>query len=302
MVSSAQERLIAAGVLSPLELGCADESLWLDCDLASFAENRLGDCRDPWSLDLETRVFWSRKALDQPMCLPSERDWVSSFWVEREGVKVGTLAITKTPLGGMVDIHSVYLRPAYRRIGLMADALRAVRVELEREELGLRIETFWTWQPAVRFYLRIGLWLRLWKRDLSFIWRPRTPSPAIELQNDEASISVDLGQGRVVLARAHRNGHRLTAHDVEPGLPKALEDLSWDARSTLALCIALQGWPLIRAGSDWERARFSDAVQPEALADRIRNWEAWSVKHGWLVNTPRIPGLDYRSWEELELE
>jgi hypothetical protein len=29
-------------------------------------------------------------------------------------------------------------------------------------------------------------------------------------------------------------------------------------------------------------------------------WEAWSHAHGWAVDTPRIPGLRYPTWAELQ--
>lgn len=38
----------------------------------------------------------------------------------------------------------------------------------------------------------------------------------------------------------------------------------------------------------------------EALAERIVTWEAWAADRGWHIATPRIPGLQYRTWSELE--
>ncbi|MGH7554123.1 MAG: hypothetical protein ACREMQ_13970 [Longimicrobiales bacterium] len=73
-----------------------------------------------------------------------------------------------------------------------------------------------------------------------------------------------------------------------------------DARTTLALAITLARWPLIRSEHHWHQARTSDLLHPEALADRIQFWEALAGKYGWRVVTPRIPGLDYPSWTELE--
>jgi GNAT superfamily N-acetyltransferase len=41
----------------------------------------------------------------------------------------------------------------------------------------------------------------------------------------------------------------------------------------------------------WQAAR--------RLTHRIAVWEAWGRKQGYRVETPKIPGLEYPSWEEL---
>ena len=67
--------------------------------------------------------------------------------------------------------------------------------------------------------------------------------------------------------------------------------------STLALGLALHGWPLVRSREDWRRSYFADAGAPESLAYRIAiPWEAWAKSHGWRVETPRIPGFDHPTW------
>ena len=43
--------LVRSGALSPVALGGAEERAWLDCDLASLAENWLGETLDPRTLD-----------------------------------------------------------------------------------------------------------------------------------------------------------------------------------------------------------------------------------------------------------
>lgn len=63
---------------------------------------------------------------------------------------------------------------------------------------------------------------------------------------------------------------------------------------------ALRGWPLIRSQRFWDEFHHSDAGPPEALAHKIAIWEAWDRKHGFRVETPKIPGLEYPTWEELE--
>ncbi|MGH7554124.1 MAG: hypothetical protein ACREMQ_13980 [Longimicrobiales bacterium] len=56
--------LIAKGVIVPVELGGPEESLWTHCDLASFAENRLGELVDPADLDGRTLDRWMAAALE----------------------------------------------------------------------------------------------------------------------------------------------------------------------------------------------------------------------------------------------
>ncbi len=49
--SPVHEDLLRAGLCAPVEIGGAEERLWLDCDLASLAEGRLGDPTDPRQID-----------------------------------------------------------------------------------------------------------------------------------------------------------------------------------------------------------------------------------------------------------
>lgn len=290
-LGAALAALVEKGVVVPLDIGAGDEQDWANCDLGSYAENRLGERRDPHRLDERTRDRWRRTALDahEPLAGPGERQSEACYWVLSDGCHAGTIAIARFCLGDLVGVYSVYLRPQYRGSGIMAEALRAAYVELEARGLGLRLETNWTWQPAVRFYLKAGFWLRSWKRDLAFVRHPRAPSPVITVASDEATIAAVVDGHSTVVARARRDGDRLLQHGEEPGLADAARRLAHDAQTTLALAIALEGWPLIRSEFDWQQRRYSDLVHPEALADRIQFWEAWADEHAWRVATPRIP-------------
>lgn len=229
-----------------------------------------------------------------------QRQSEACYWILRDGCRVGTLAIARFCLGDFVSLHSVYVRPQHRGKGVMADTLHAVRAELEARGLGMRLETSWTWQRAVRFYLRTGFWLRSWKRNLAFVRPPLAPSPVVTVGDDEATVAVNVDGCPAVMARARRDGRGLLEHGGEPELPADLRYLAHDARTTLAIAIALEGWPLIRSKDESERCRTSDLVHPEALATRIQYWEAWAARHGWRIHTPRISGLDYPNWAELE--
>ena len=104
----------------------------------------------------------------------------------------------------------------------------------------------------------------------------------------------------VVLAEAERDGEPLLMSDDVPEVDERLEPLAWNPSSTVALGLALAGWPLVRSNDDWDRSYWADAGAPEALAHEITIWEAWDRHHGWVVDTPRIPGLAYPTWTELE--
>jgi hypothetical protein len=102
--------------------------------------------------------------------------------------------------------------------------------------------------------------------------------------------------------RAHRRGDVLELGDPPASLAgdERLGEAYWHADSTLALALALHGFPLVRSRAEWDRSYFADAGAPEALAYKITIWEAWARKRGWRVETPRIPGLAYPTWEALE--
>ena len=295
--------LVGTGLLEKLEFGGADERLWGDCDLASLAENRLADRTDPRELTQARRDEWQARATTEAPWPPSARQYENCYWLIDGNERVGTVALANTLLGStLVRLSSLYLFPTYRGRGIASRSLRQLRVALARHELGIKLETNWSWQSAVKFYLRLGLWVYMWKRDLMFCWAPDDPAPIFELESDAVTLSVDVGQSRVVLARAEREGTRLvlTEREGSPGSADAIAALAWQAPSTLGLWLALQGWPLIRSAEAWDEYQYADGGPPEALASKIVLWEAWDRAHGWQVETPRIPGLTYASWEELE--
>jgi GNAT superfamily N-acetyltransferase len=301
--------LVRTGAFAPVQLGGVEERRWLDCDLASLAENRLGDATDPRHLDERRRADWLARATDAPPWPPSARSgYERCYWIVEDGEPAGTLALGISTRGSSewLRVSSFYLFPTYRGRGLGRRALGRVQEALARHDLGLRLETEWCWQRAVRFYLAIGMWVYMWKRDLTLYWDPMTPAPQIDVGDDTASLSVPLGQhgagAGIVLARAHRRGDALQLEKPPAALEKErrIGDAYWLSRSTLALALALHGWPLVRSPEDWQQSYFADAGAPESLAYKITLWEAWAAKSGWLVQTPRIAGLAYPTWDELE--
>jgi GNAT superfamily N-acetyltransferase len=299
------EELEHAGLLAPVTLGGPAERSWLDCDLASLAENRLGDSTDPRKLDAARRADWRARATDDPPVLPSARSFERCYWLLEGGEPAGTIALATSTLGGrLVHLSSLYVFPTYRGRGVGSRSLRRLQQALAQHDLGLRLDTNWCWQRTVRFYVGIGMWVHMWKRDLTFRWDPGTPSPRIQVDPHLATLSVAIGHRDIALARAHRRDHTLSLDETAEA--RALSDdeqmgeASFHASSTLSLCLALHGWPLIQSEEAWQRDHFADAGAPESLAYRITIWEAWNRKHGWIVDTPRIPGLEYPSWDDFE--
>ncbi len=302
-VTDAQAELVAGGVVMPLALGSDEEQLWLDCDLASLAENRLGDSTDPRALDDARRTEWLARAVTERPWLPGARVHARCYWLLARGECAGTIAIATHTLGArFVEVTSLYVFANHRGRGTASAALQRLRRTLGRHGLGLRLGTSWTWQHAVRFYLRIGMWARSWKHDLRFQWHIDTSAPLVEVGHDRATLSIrrDRSSDVVVLMTAERTGERLRLHECD-GLGD-FERLRLDAMSTLGLTLALRGWPLVRSPESWDQCRFSDLGSPESLAHKIAIWEAWSRAHGWRVETPSIPGLDYPTWDALQAE
>jgi len=293
--------LMAQGVVSPLVLGSTEEALWADCDLASLAENRLGDTTDPRALKSPLRAQWRERVGASRWCSPAKRDVDACFWLHDGPRRVGTIALSRFRLGSSrLRLSSLYVFPNHRRCGAATRALDRLRAVFGNRGYGIRLETCWSWQSAVGFYLRRGFWLRMWKRELDFYADPDVPPAIVHVSDQTASISIDLESERIVLAQAERANEGLTFNLSDNHPDSRVRELAWDASSTLSLVLALRGWPLIRSQELWDECRGSDAGAPEALAHRIAIWEAWDRERGFRVETPKIPGLEYPSWDELQ--
>jgi len=289
-------------VLERVAFGGAEEQLWSDCDLAIFAEHRLGDATDPPWLDGGRRADWHARATTEPHRRPSARRYDHVFWICSEHEHVGTVAISRSTLGGrLAYLSSLYVLPTARRRGHARSLLTGLRDVLARHGLGLRLATCWAWQDTLRVHLRLGMRVRTWKHDLALQWGVGTPAAIIDVGEQDASVSIGREGSPLLLGRASRDGDRLVLdHDDGEQGDRGRTELAWEIRSTFALELAMHGWPLVRSPTHWERSRGSDLGPPESLAYKITIWEAWDRAHGWIVDTPRIPGLHYPSWAELE--
>ncbi len=233
--------------------------MWGDCDLASFAENRLGEVVDPRALEPARRVDWIARAIDGPLWPPSARRHERCYWLLDGGRPAGTLAIaTSTLASNLVRLSSVYVFPDARRRGLARRALHQVEHALPAEH-GIRLDTCWTWQATLTFYLRAGFWVRGWQHDVD-LWRAADmPTPQIHIADAHATLSAN----GVTLARAERSDG-VTRFDDDDA------PLRGDGRRTLAVALALAGWPL-RSSPDM------------GLGERIMQWEAYAERQHWLV-------------------
>jgi hypothetical protein len=68
---------------------------------------------------------------------------------------------------------------------------------------------------------------------------------------------------------------------------------AFEARPTLAVALALEGWPLIRSADLFADAGAGDIGGPEVLAHKIAVFEWLDRKRGFASHAPRIPGLPY---------
>lgn len=277
-IDAAHRQLVDEGILTPAD----DEDLWADCDLASFAENRLGEVVDPRKLDAARRVDWIARATDEPLWPPAARKHERCYWLLDDGRPAGTIAIaTSTLFANLVRLSSIYVFPDLRRRGIAGRALDRIERCLPPAS-GIRLETCWTWQATLRFYLQAGFWVRGWKRDID-LWRAADlPTAHIDIADAHATLRVD----GTPLVHAERHEDRLTRYDFTANEPFVL-----DARSTLAVVLALSGWPLLSSPQSWQPGWHGDAGNPEGLADRILRWQAHARRQHWRVDTPRIPGL-----------
>jgi len=296
------QRLIDQKVVEPLSADEDDTRDWNLCELASLIEGNFHVQLDVRGLsEMERLAYESRASFDgRPLGSP-HRGYHRPFWLlDDEGRRVGTIAIATMIYGfDLISVSSLYVNPVFRKRNAGRRALEAVlRATLDSGGGGVRLDTSWSWQPSVRFYTRVGMWVRMWKHCLVFTWQPELPPYRVEIGDAEARFLIEQdGQWRVMVTARHL-GDRL---GWEPaGLEHQSREIRHCVPGTFALHLALKGWPLIRSEEAWEkRYHWSDAGEPEGLAYKIEVFEAVDRDRGFDVRTPRIPGLQYRDIDDL---
>ncbi|MFI2433846.1 GNAT family N-acetyltransferase [Streptomyces sp. NPDC018693] len=295
------ERLAARPELRPVRPG--EGRRFGLCDLASLAEGALGTCVDPDSLTAsgEKRLRMRLGAGGREGRLDEE--FRSRYWIlspDDRRREVGTIAVDIWPMGaGALRVSSLYVHPVARRHGTATAALDIVYDACRAEGLhGYRLDTHWTWQPTVRYYLRRGLWVTSWKHCLGLARLSYLPRYEVREAGGALTLFVESGEespGRpaVPLLVAGREGRwlRLRETDGYHRIPDPYDAVRLYARSTLALHLAVRGHPLVRGEEEWARASWScDIGEPEGLARKIEIFEQVAREDGWRVEAPSARG------------
>jgi GNAT superfamily N-acetyltransferase len=302
-IEACYRQLMAEGVIEPLSTDEEETKRWNLRELASLTEGHLHEQLDISRLSDDERLAHECRVTYNggPLASPHSR-YCHPFWLLVDGRRVGTLALGTIIYGlDLISVSSLYVDLAHRRRHIARRALEAVfHAATDNGAGGIRLDTHWTWQPSVRFYARIGMWVYMWKHNLVFTWQRGMPSYRVEIGESEARFLIQQdGQWRAVVT-ARRLGDRLGWEESDD-----LERLTGEAPhcipGTFALHLALAGWPLVRSEENWARRHhWSDAGEPEGLAYKIEIFEAVDRQRGFDVRTPRIPGLQYRELEEID--
>lgn len=300
IIDACCRQLTAEGVVEALSTDEQETARWNLWELASLVEGHLHEQVDVDRLSDEERLAREhRVTYDGGLLRSPHGGYNIPFWLLADGRRVGTIAVATMFSGlGLLSVSSLYVDPSARRRGLARRALEAtLRAAIANGGHGLRLDTDWTWQPSVRFYARIGMWVWMWKHDLVFTWQPQLPDYRVEMGQKEARFLIERDDAWRTVVTAQNLGERLgwETHD----LGREPLDVSHSVSGTFALHLALAGWPLIRSDESWERRyNWSDAGEPEGLAYKIEIFEAVCRQRGFEVRTPRIPGLQYRDLDD----
>jgi GNAT superfamily N-acetyltransferase len=287
------ERLAARPELCPVAFGEGRRfALW---DLVSLAEGALGECVDPDSLTVSSEKRWRLRLRAPGRRHPRDDDFRRRYWIRspdgRRG-PVGTVAVDTWPMGaGALRVSSLYVHPVARGQGVASAVLDAVYEACRAEGLhGFRLDTHWTWQRTVRFYLGRRLWVTSWKHALGLARLSYLPPYDVRGDDGELTFTVTGSRGEAVpLLVADSADGRLRLRETEQyrSLPDEHGAVRLYARSTLALHLALRGRPLVRGEAEWADARrWCDIGEPEGLAYKIGLFEWEAQEDGWRVESP----------------
>lgn len=295
---AAHQRLIDRGVTTPLADNDQDVRQWLAWELASIIEGHLHQIVDMHALSSVERSTWEGRVIGNGERLVDLRtdEFRHAYWLLGGSDRAGTFAIDSHRLGrSEVRISSLYVRPDLRGRGIATRALDAAYEAVVREGArGLLISTSWCWQHAVRFYARLGLWVRNWKHSLVFVRRDDLWPYRMEVDRMRARYDVFRENIWTPLLEAQNCGVLLgwTELPAYTALREARHHAYILAPGTFALHLALKGWPLVRSAELWERRYdWSDLGMPEGLAYKITVFEDIARARGFDVRTPHIPGV-----------
>lgn len=264
-----------------------DADRWTACDLASVVEGCFHVTIDPDRLSPRERMRWLDRLADSyEVPDPAlDRVFLRYLWLLEGGEPVGTLALPVSSLGRLdLPVWSLWIHPAHRRRGVAARVLRAAHDAARHAGMrGVRVDTHWVWQRAVRFYLAQRMWVVSWKRSIGFSWIHDLPRYEIIDAPGRVTLAVRARGELTPWLTATREDDRLVLHETHhEGQPLA--------HATLGLALAVRGWPLVRSPEHWARRhRSMDIGEVEGLAAKIVVFEDLARAWRWDVRTPTIP-------------
>ncbi|HKH46472.1 MAG TPA: GNAT family N-acetyltransferase [Thermoanaerobaculia bacterium] len=205
-------QVVAERVIEPLALEEGETRDWNARELASLLEGHFHQQLDVTRLSDEERLAYERRVGFDGRPLASPHSGYSQpFWLLADGQRAGTLAIGTMYSGlNLISISSLFVDPAMRRRNLARHALEAVfRAAISNNAGGIRLDASWTWQSAVRFYARIGMWIWMWKHNLVFTWQPELPPYRVEIGEAEARFLIQQDDKWHTAVTARNLGERL---------------------------------------------------------------------------------------------
>jgi GNAT superfamily N-acetyltransferase len=297
--------LIAGGLIEPLGTDAASLRRWRACDLANMVEGAFQVELDPGALDARTTRRWlARLARSYRPPTLDDRRWLGRpFFLLHEGRRAGTIVLGRLLGGPWLPVHSLFVERPARGRGVATRALVALAAACVRHGLaGIRLGTHWTWQKSLRFYLSRGFWVYSWKRDVQLVLEPGLPARRLDVHENTATLQVARSGQLARALTARRDGDRLDLREAAWLRARSRLDLGHYAHGTFAVSLALAGWPLVRSEAHWARRHhWSDGGDPEGFAYKLGVFERLAAEEGWVVDTPRIPGLErWQAWERGE--
>lgn len=267
-------------------------------DLASTVEGAYAEILDPDAITEAEEEHWRGRLGRQNLVAREHGEFNVRYWITAEGATVGTIGVGRYIVGAhSAHVSSLYLRPAVRGAGLARQALDTVyRAALAEGMHGIRLDTNWTWQNSVRYYLARGFWVAAWKHNISFTRLRSLPRHEFRHAGDSVTLAVEHDGRLRPLLIARCNGDWLGLEETELHRELAAANTHQSTvvygRATLAMRLAVDGWPLVRSATAWDQAPLhGDLGQPEGLAYKIRIFEDVAREDGWRVDTPTVPGL-----------
>ncbi|WP_252180137.1 GNAT family N-acetyltransferase [Endozoicomonas sp. 4G] len=195
------------------------------------------------------------------------------YFILHDSQIVGSFAVKKDSSGvSYLLVESLYVQPEFRRQGLADQALNAIYEQACAAGLdGIKLQTEYSWKPAINFYLHNGYWLLHWNPCLNFVRSRQFPDYQVTHAGEWLSLSVQDKTDYTPLLSAKKNGDTLQ-WKVHEYAREVSEDLLVTAETTFSLHLDVLGWPLKRSGH--HNHYCGDCGGPEALAAQIEWWNA----------------------------